>query len=91
MRHPNAAPLLGPLPREEHFATWHLVPVGRLPVGYGCGVIELLRAMALTRPAAHVLRLVPGAALDSAYDLVARKRSRLGRLVPDRPGPLRFP
>jgi len=91
MRDPDAAPLLEPLPLEERFATWHIVPVGGQTVGYGRGAIELLRAMALTRPAARVLRLVPGAVLDSAYHLVARKRSRLGRFVPDRPGPLRFP
>jgi predicted DCC family thiol-disulfide oxidoreductase YuxK len=91
MSDPEARLLLEPLPVEERFATWHLASVEDRPVGYGKGAVELLAGMALTRPAARVLRLVPGAALDSVYRLVARERSRLGRLVPDRPGPRRFP
>jgi hypothetical protein len=47
--------------------------------------------MRLTRPAARVIGLVPDGALERIYDTVARRRAGLGRLVPDRPGPRRFP
>jgi hypothetical protein len=47
--------------------------------------------MALTRPAGRALALVPGGALDAAYDVVARLRGSLGRIVPDGPPPRRYP
>jgi hypothetical protein len=47
--------------------------------------------MKATRPVARALGVVPEALLDRVYDVVANSRSPLGRLVPDRPGPLRFP
>lgn len=72
-------------------ATWHLALPSREPTGYGRGLIELLHAMTATRRAARALGLVPEAVLDRVYGVIARNRSRLGRLVPDRPGPLRFP
>jgi hypothetical protein len=53
--------------------------------------VELLEAMSLTRPASRVLAHVPRAVLDQAYEIAASQRSRLGRLVPDGPGPRRFP
>jgi predicted DCC family thiol-disulfide oxidoreductase YuxK len=54
-------------------------------------MIEVLRVLRLTAPAAHIVDRIPDALLDRAYTVVARHRSSLGRLVPDRPGPLRFP
>jgi predicted DCC family thiol-disulfide oxidoreductase YuxK len=91
MRDSEAARLLEALPGHERFATWHLVsPAGTL-VGYGVGAIELLRAMRSTRRAARFLDALPDALLERAYSLVARHRSKLGRLVPDRAGPRRFP
>ncbi len=50
---------------------------------------ELLRAMRISRPAGRLLSLVPPVVLDAAYDVVARNRGRLGRLVPDGPAPRR--
>jgi len=38
-----------------------------------------------------VLARVPDPILESAYRLAAEHREKLGRLVPDRPGPKRFP
>ncbi|CAN5813619.1 hypothetical protein BH18ACT13_BH18ACT13_03420 [soil metagenome] len=60
-------------------------------VGYGAGAVRLLETMALTRRAARVLARVPDPILESAYRLAAEHREKLGRLVPDRPGPKRFP
>jgi predicted DCC family thiol-disulfide oxidoreductase YuxK len=88
---PEAEPLLAVLPEDERFETWHLAaPDGSL-AGHGAGVVELLGALRLTRPLGRLLGLVPNRALDRAYGVVARQRGRLGRLVPDRPGPRRFP
>lgn len=88
---PAAEPLLARLPEHERFETWHLpAPDGSL-AGHGAGVVRLLGALRLTRPLGRLLGLVPDGALDRAYGVVARQRGRLGRLVPDRPGPRRFP
>jgi predicted DCC family thiol-disulfide oxidoreductase YuxK len=90
-RDPRAEELLAGLAEEERHATWRLVlPDGRL-VGYGSGLVELIRSLRLTRPLASVLGRIPARSLDRAYGVIARRRPRLGRLVLDRPGPSRFP
>ena len=63
-------------------------PDGSL-VGYGAGGIDLLASMRLTRPVGRILALIPARTLDAAYHSLARKRSQLGRFVPDGPGPRR--
>jgi predicted DCC family thiol-disulfide oxidoreductase YuxK len=84
-----AAPLLAPLAEDERLASWRLaLPDGSL-AGRGAGGPALLRTMRLTRPAGRLLALVPAAVLDTAYDVVARNRGRVGRLVPDGPAPRR--
>jgi predicted DCC family thiol-disulfide oxidoreductase YuxK len=91
LRDPRAAEVLEPLPEAERFATWRLALPGREPVGYGRGGVDLLRTLRLTRPFSRALAIVPPRLLDGVYDLVARNRSSLGRLVPDGAGPDRFP
>jgi hypothetical protein len=91
LRDPEAERLLVDLDEAERFGTWHLAaPDGSL-VGHGTGGRELLAAMRLTRPAGRLLRRVPDGVLEWAYEAVATHRSRLGRLVPDRPGPRIYP
>jgi predicted DCC family thiol-disulfide oxidoreductase YuxK len=86
---PAAAPLLERLPETERFSSWRLAqPDGSLP-GFGAGVADLLRAMRYTRPLGLLLAVIPDRALDSVYDVVARHRGRIGRVVPDGPGPRR--
>lgn len=91
MRDPEAAGLLDGLVEEERFATWHLAQQDGSLVGYGAGGVQLFEAMRLTRPLARVLARVPADILDRIYEIVARRRGTLGRLVPDRLGPRRFP
>ena len=91
MHDPRATALLEALPEEERFASWHLAIPGRTPVGQGRGAIEVLHAMTPTRAVSRALALVPGLVLDSIYVVLARNRAHLGRLVPDQPGPVRFP
>jgi predicted DCC family thiol-disulfide oxidoreductase YuxK len=67
-----------------------VLPDGRL-AGNGSGIAELTRLLRATRLLARVLERVPPRALDRVYGAVARRRTALGRLVPDRPGPIRFP
>ena len=88
---PEAASLLVGLPDDERLATWRLGLTDGSLVGYGAGVLQLLEAVRLTRPVGRVLARLPAGALDRIYDIVARRRDKLGRLVPDRPGPRRFP
>jgi predicted DCC family thiol-disulfide oxidoreductase YuxK len=84
-----AAPLLAPLGEDERLASWRLaLPDGSL-AGRGAGGPALLRTMRLTRPAGRLLALAPPGVLDAAYDLAARNRGRLGRLVPDGHAPRR--
>ena len=84
-------PLLADLAADERLATWRLAVPGRRPLGYGTGGRELLLTLRLTRPLGSLLRVVPDGVLDGAYRLVARNRTRLGRLAPDGPAPRRYP
>lgn len=91
MRDQAAAVFLEPLPEDERFATWHLVrPDGSL-AGHGAGLVELAQAMRSTRLAGRLLARLPSRMLEMVYAVIARHRSRLGRVVPDGPSPLRFP
>lgn len=83
--------MLAGVQKNERYTTWHLVVPDGAPVGDGEGARELLLTLRLTRPLGRLLRLAPDRALDGVYRLVARHRGQLGRLVPDRPGPRRYP
>lgn len=83
--------MLADLPEDERCASWRLVRPGGPPIGYGRGGRELLLSLRSTRPLGRLLGVVPDGVLDAAYRLVARNRSQLGRLVPDRAGPRRYP
>jgi hypothetical protein len=91
MRDPQASPYLDRPPEEERYATWHLVLLDGSLVGRGVGGVDLLDTMHLTRGLGRLVGHVPDAVLDRAYEVVASRRGRLGRLVPNRPGPRRFP
>jgi predicted DCC family thiol-disulfide oxidoreductase YuxK len=91
LQDPEAASLLEALAEEERLASWRVTGQDGALVGFGKGVVPLLRTMRLTRPVAHVLAAVPDRALDAVYGAVAHRRSILGRLVPDGPAPRQFP
>jgi predicted DCC family thiol-disulfide oxidoreductase YuxK len=76
----EAVPLLAEVPEGERLNSLRLAePDGRL----------LSRGVAVKAVAEH-LGMWP-AGLDRAYDAIASRRSRLGRLVPDGSAPRRFP
>jgi predicted DCC family thiol-disulfide oxidoreductase YuxK len=87
----RAEEVLAALPEEERHSTWRLALTDRRLVGYGSGLVVLARTLRLTRPLAPVFERVPARTLDRAYEVIASRRQRLGRFVPDRPGPRRFP
>jgi predicted DCC family thiol-disulfide oxidoreductase YuxK len=86
-----ATPLLAPLRPDERYATWHLALADGSLVGAGTGLVELARSLHLTRSVAGVLAALPDSLLESLYSVVARHRGLLGRVVPNGPGPRRFP
>ena len=88
----EAAPFLAQLPEEERFETWHLVERDGTLVSGGAGGIAVLGHLRLTRPLARLFRsLRMTGPLDGLYARVSRSRARLGRFVPNKPGPRRFP
>jgi len=92
LQDPGAGSLLDALPEEERLASWRLVGAdGTLAGDGGAGLPALLRTVRRTRPLGWLLGLVPPYLLDSGYELIARNRGRLGRLVPDGPAPRRVP
>lgn len=92
MRAPEAEPFLAHLPEAERFATFHLVLVsGGVLSGGDAGPVLLrnMRGMRMLGQIASALRI---RRLSWAiYRSFAANRKRLGRLVPDAPGPHRFP
>ncbi len=81
--------LLTGLPPEERWAAWRLAsPEGSMVAGgkAAAAIVEALGAPTLARVAGRV-----EPALDRAYGLIARNRRLLGHLVPDGPGPRRYP
>ena len=87
----EAAALLASLSPEQRLASWWIaLPNGSL-LGQGAGLPALFEAMRITRPLGVVARALPGRLLDRTYELVARNRRTIGRLVPDGPPPRRYP
>jgi len=92
MKREAAAPLLEQLPEEERFKTWWLAERdGRLR-SHTDGGVALLGHMHMTRPLARRLQRprIEGA-LARLDNLVAHHKSRLGKVVPNGPGPYRYP
>jgi hypothetical protein len=81
------------VPEDARGECWWLVLRDGTPVpGDAGGGVGLFAEVALTRPLARVLRALHAAPLLDALDkVVARYRSRLGRLVPEGPAPRRYP
>jgi predicted DCC family thiol-disulfide oxidoreductase YuxK len=85
LQDPRAAPLVGGLPEPERLASWRIARLDGTLAGFGAGLVPLLAAMRRTRPLARLASRAPVWVLDAAYNLVARNRRLLGRLVPDVP------
>lgn len=91
MREREAEPLLTALPEEQRFATWHLIrPNGEIVSG-GTGEIVLMEELPLRQVARLLVALRLEPVVHGTYGLVSRNRGRLGKLVPNRPGPRRYP
>jgi predicted DCC family thiol-disulfide oxidoreductase YuxK len=80
LQDPEAESLLAGMGREQRMASWHLVtPEGRVYSG-GAAAAPLLRLLPGGRPLAALAAIFPGVT-GAVYRLVARNRSRLGRLL----------
>lgn len=89
---PKAAPLLETVPAVERNERWWLVSRGGPIPGDAGGGVALLRELRLTRPLGRlVARLGVSRAVDLLDLAATRNRGWLGRLVPNGPGPRRFP
>jgi hypothetical protein len=89
----EAAGLLASVSEEERMQTWWLVGRDRVPVrGDRGGGVPALCEMRLTRALGRLLVGLRASGVVDAFDrLVARHRSRLGRILPDGPAPRRYP
>ena len=87
----EARSFLQQLPTAERLASWRLVRRDGSLAGYGAGLRELLGSMWLTRALGRAVSVVPDRVLDTLYEQAARRRGRLGRLVPRGPAPRRYP
>lgn len=85
--------MLWSIPEEMRDECWWFVRRdGTAVAGDAGGGIGLLLELRLTRPLGWVLRASPaGRAFDAIDKLVAGRRGRLGRVVPDGPAPRRYP
>ena len=89
----EAGSLLASVPETVRNGRWWLVLSDRtaLPGDGGAGVV-LLEELRATRPLGRILRTLRASPpVDGLDALIARHRSRLGRLVPDGPAPRRYP
>jgi predicted DCC family thiol-disulfide oxidoreductase YuxK len=80
---PEADRLLGDLPKEERYGSFHLV-VGDRRISAGPGVGPLLEQARLTRPMGRLVRRSDLARRAAAgmYDLLSRHRGALARVLP---------
>ena len=85
--------MLASVPEEARGECWWLVLRDGTPVpGDSGGGVRVLAELRLTHVLASVFRVLRASPIVDALDkLVARHRSRLGRLVPDGPAPRRYP
>jgi predicted DCC family thiol-disulfide oxidoreductase YuxK len=88
----SADRLLEHVSDEERVSLLRLVlPDGRMLLG-GAAALNVLERLPATRLLARTVTLLHAErSAEAAYALVARNRVRLGRLVPDGPGPRRYP
>jgi hypothetical protein len=89
----EAGVLLASVPEEARGECWWLVLRDGTPVpGDRGGGVALFAEVRLTRPLGRLLGAARAAPVVDALDrLVARHRSRLGRLVPEGAAPRRYP
>ena len=88
----EAKPIVDAIPQDDRHAGWHLVLTDGTRLSGGSGAVRLLEELRWTRwlgTSCRVLGLTR--ALTRVDALIARKKGRLGRRVPDGDAPRRFP
>lgn len=78
----EAEQLLGGMPAERRFGSWHLVDSEGELHSAGAGIAPLLRLLPGGRPLAAIAARLPRA-MERGYRWIAGNRSRWGKLVTD--------
>jgi len=79
---PEADRLLAPMPRDEQFASWHLIDPGGRRTSAGAGLPTVLRLLPGGRLPADMLARMP-ALTERGYRWVADHRTTFGPQIPD--------
>ncbi len=79
---PEADRLLAGMPRDEQFASWHLVDPSRRVTSAGAGLPVVLRLMPGGQLPAGMLALIPGLT-ERGYRWIAGHRTTFGPRIPD--------
>ena len=88
----ECAELLPGTTEDERGESWHLVTATGEDLTGGVGLIAIAETLKATRwigRTVRLLRLAP--VLDVLDNGLKRARPKLGKLIPDKPGPVRFP
>src|SRR5207247_8333149 len=82
LQSPEADALLAGMSEEARMASWHLVSPDGEVRSAGAALAPLMRMLPGGAPIAFVAEALPGVTAR-AYDLVARSRGAIGRLIPE--------
>lgn len=90
---PEVARLLASVPEDVRNESSWLVDRDGAAVRFGAGgAVRLITEIRLTRRLGRAFETVAASSLvDALVRLVSRHRARIGRFVPDGPGPRRYP
>ncbi len=92
MQDERAAAAASAVPAEVRFQTFHLIAEDGRGFSGGAAVVETLARLRATRRLAPLLRRGPlPAIVDALYRLLAKTKGVVGKVVPDAPGPERWP
>lgn len=87
----RAADYLSLVPEAGRYDSIHLIGGDGAVHSSGAAALGVLEMLSVTRWVAKILVAVRAErVVDALYRLVAHNRGRLGRFVPDGPGPVRF-
>jgi predicted DCC family thiol-disulfide oxidoreductase YuxK len=88
----EAKPVVDAIPEHDRLSGWHLVLIDGTRCSGGAGVVRLLEELRWTRWLGASCRVLGLTGWLGRLDaLIARKKGRLGRRVPDGEAPRRFP
>lgn len=92
MHDERAAPATLAVSEDERFTTFHLIGADGSGLSGGAAVIETLSAVPSTSWLGRALGLrLLRPLVNGVYKVLVASKGFVGRFVPDRPGPVRWP